>query len=696
MSGTATVTVPANDFFNETELEPRTDTLRRAAIMLASRAPTQQELETVTNGDESTLRSTLRALMSGEGFHRFLTEGTNDRLLVEGVQAPVLNLNLSYWSKVVQKQYEIRKAGLDAGLSKQQYDLNAFRYYQILDEGLKRAAGELVAYIAENDRPYTEVVTADYMMMTPQIAEGLDGSDLKFSNPSNDFEFKPGHIKLFWNDTQFIQSDPVFTTVITRLGTKQHAWGHAGVLSDLTFLQRYPTTPTNRNRARARWTLLNFLDIDIEKSAQRPTDPAALADTNNPTMNNPACTACHERMDPVAAAFQDYGLWAIYRINNGADSLDPNYKFPPDRSPTPYKQGDLWYRDMRTPGVLGQALASNDTLKEAGALIARDSAFPRASVKFWWPSVMNTDVLQAPAVTTDADYQARLTAYQAQAAAIEQFAREFRKDFNLKNLLVEMMMSPWFRAQSTARTDKRGAFAVAAVGTEKLLTPERLHRKINQLTGHSWRETTRQLGLGLLNTGLGNTYRTLYGGIDSYNIIRRSREMTPMMSAVMQNVALESACPIVLKEFMLPDASRKLFSGISEQDLPSTSVGAARIMQKLQELFLVLHGRQYSLDSQEISETFALFQQSWQEKVSANSNNLSANKTCAWNNDLHFFDGLNAPASLLTLNASNDAVWDTAAGNSFLASGLADSTRTKQAWVAVIAYMLSHYDFLYE
>jgi hypothetical protein len=70
---------------------------------------------------------------------------------------------------------------------------------------------------------------------------------------------------------------------------------HAGILTMPAFLQRYPSTETNRNRARARWTYKFFLDVDIEKSAARTTDPVALADTNNPTMNNKNCTVCHQQ-----------------------------------------------------------------------------------------------------------------------------------------------------------------------------------------------------------------------------------------------------------------------------------------------------------------------------------------------------------------------------------------------------------------
>ena len=67
--------------------------------------------------------------------------------------------------------------------------------------------------------------------------------------------------------------------------------------------------------------------MDVEKSASRTTDPEALADTDNPTLGNAACTVCHAALDPVAGAFQNYSDIGNYRANfGGADSLDRQYK----------------------------------------------------------------------------------------------------------------------------------------------------------------------------------------------------------------------------------------------------------------------------------------------------------------------------------------------------------------------------------
>ena len=59
-----------------------------------------------------------------------------------------------------------------------------------------------------------------------------------------------------------------------------------------------------------------------------------------------------------------------------------------------------------------------------------------------------------------------------------------------------------------------------------------------------------------------NGYRVLYGGIDSAGVTERARDMTSIMAGIAQSHALESSCPIVMKDFyLLPDGQRHLFAG---------------------------------------------------------------------------------------------------------------------------------------
>ena len=96
--------------------------------------------------------------------------------------------------------------------------------------------------------------------------------------------------------------------------------------------------------------------MDIEELSERTTDQEALADENNPTLNNPNCVVCHDILDPVAGAFQNYGDDGFYRDKTyGYNSLPYSYKRDPVNG---YQTGETWYNDMLAPGF-GNLLAPN-------------------------------------------------------------------------------------------------------------------------------------------------------------------------------------------------------------------------------------------------------------------------------------------------------------------------------------------------
>ena len=202
-------------------------------------------------------------------------------------------------------------------------------WYEVVQYGARRAPLELIAHVVENDLPYTEVLTADYIMANPWTARAY-GASTQFDDPDDRHEFRPSRIMNYYRmgDGFEAENDPVLQVGrILDPGPLHTDYPHAGILNTNAFLKRYPTTATNRNRARARWTYYHFLGLDVEKSASRTTDPVALADTNNPTMHNPACTVCHSVLDPVAGAFQNYGDEGYYKDKwGGLDSLDELYK----------------------------------------------------------------------------------------------------------------------------------------------------------------------------------------------------------------------------------------------------------------------------------------------------------------------------------------------------------------------------------
>ena len=703
-TGPAAIT-PAT-LFDGVSMEPWRSTLRRAAIVFAGRIPTDEEYAAIRGGSglDVRLRATLRGLMEGPQFHEFLIRAANDRLLTDRedqvIDGAATDDFVDFSNLYHQKAVNDRE--------------NLHIWEEKVIYGFRRAPLELIAHIVENDLPYTEVLTADYIMANAEAAEAY-GATTEFDEPQDVHEFKPSEIVSYYRDDESKVSE-------YSLGTGTHVinpgnlitdYPHAGILNTTVFLLRYPTTATNRNRARSRWTYYHFLGLDVEKSEPRTPDPVALADTNNPTMHNPACTVCHSVLDPVAGAFQNYGDEGFYRDQwGGLDSLDDHYKkdipnsvdfeikaqsyaqreavastwflaagdntvrlaFTNDHgdedgdrnihvdrldvrdskgrvidsheledveatggcnggygdshfsfycsgsveitvnapaaedydievvawadqygnelpnlsvavNSDPYREGDTWYRDMRSPGFGGELVPDADvSLPWLAEKIVADPRFADATVKFWWPAIMGTEIAEPPS-EGDANFDGRLLVSGAQAAEVARLAGGFRRGFrggkpyNLKDLLTEIVVSKWFRAGSVTGGDPVRAVALSNAGATRLLTPEELSSKTTALTGFDWQRSKpgssgSRLGEAPNWTNRERGYGLLYGGIDSDGITKRGRDLTSVMAGVAQRHAATASCPVVMKEFyLLPDEGRRLFEGVDRTVSPMSEFG---------------------------------------------------------------------------------------------------------------------------
>ena len=260
-----------------------------------------------------------------------------------------------------------------------------------------------------------------------------------------------------------------------------------------------------------------------------------------------------------------------------------------------YRDGDTWYRHMRRPGfvrepgfVTGEVPEdyNENSLQWLAERIVEDDRFAEAAVKFWWPAIMGSEVVALPEESDDADYEARKLEADVQDKEVRRLADRFRRGFewsgegayNLKDLLVELAMSPWFRAATTDAVDRGRDEAHRNAGAKRLLTPEELARKTLAFTGFQWGRhhphgPPHQHGWSEL-TDTKDRYGLLYGGIDSRGVIERARTMTSVMAGVAQSHALESSCPIVLRElYLLPQGERRLFAGIEARTTPAFEFG---------------------------------------------------------------------------------------------------------------------------
>ena len=540
-------------FLTEVILEPRQQTLRRATLLLQGRLPTSQESNAVVS--DATLRQALRSLMQGPEFRDFAVKATNDRLLINGSMFGPIDEGPANFLTLHNFAYENRETLL----------LNNSKGR--LDRAAYRVAGELVAYVVENGRPYTEILTADYTMVNPQLNEML-GGDAVFSSMDDERAFKPARIVGYYLDPSLkrLESESNQQAPYEAIGDPVTNYPHAGILTDLGFLNRYPTTATNRNRARARWVFYHFLDIDIEKSSQRPTDEAALKDQNNPTMNNPNCTVCHAILDPVAGAFQNWGSLNFYR-RNGHDTLDGFYKYPSSGG-TLYREGDLWYRDMRSPGLFDVKITERDsTLAELAKLIVEEDGFYTAAPKFWWSAIFGEPMIERPAVESDQGYDEKYAAYSAQQSAVDEFAATLRRGLDGKEMLTEMLMSAWFSGEQSASTQFAGAHSLSYLGGKQLLDPEQLSKKTRALTGVAWRtRLTPQNFVHWPSENIG----VLLGGIDGSSVTERAVELTPLLATLTLTHAAETSCLASIREFELPINDRRLFKFVDESTSPES------------------------------------------------------------------------------------------------------------------------------
>ena len=628
--------------FDGVDLLSNEETLRKAALLFTGRLPTESELASVAGGGEGELRQAVRNLMMEDGFENFLIEGANDHLLTLAYSRAVFTVVDRFYYPNSRQYFRQRNIpGSDA---------------RFTSEALAMEPLKLISHVVMNERPYTEVLTADYIMVNPWSAD-VYGGDVQFDNPNDPNEWREGRITEYYRCTICPRGDedsyPYYSIPTD--------YPHAGILNSPAFLARFPSTSTNRNRARARWAYYFFLDVDIEGLSERTTDPDALADEDNPTLNNPNCTACHDIMDPVAGAFQNYGDDGRYRDRRqGLDSLPNSYKNDPEGL---YQRGDIWYADMLAPGFKDLIAPNPDnSLQWLAQQFVIDERFGMGTVSFWFPAVIGRAPLAEPENPEDVDYQQKLAAYSAEREFMQATAADFvtgshgNGAHNLKDLLADLAMSGYFRARSSADLDNEKKLQLGDLGFGQLLTPEQLNRKLLETTGYDW-------SYGRFNT-LAEVYRLIYGGIDSLGITERATDLTTLMSTVVTTMANETACPMVAQDFGRPQEQRLLFPHVELGSLPTTHSGAIR--SNIQYLHERLLGENLLLDDPEIDASFNLFSETWQARIDAGKgpNISSETELC------------------ILENAVNPVT--------------SDPGQTLRSWAAVVNYLLRDYRYIHE
>jgi hypothetical protein len=545
--------------------------LRRATLSLAGRLPTEAELSAVASQGLKALPPLLDEVMKEDAFYDRLREGFNDIFLTVGYDGVAENaLSYEHFSKTRgwAEKHDLSEIADASARQKAKYKLSADYRKAMLGEPMK-----LIEHIVRNDRPFTEIVTADYIMVTPYTARGYgiyEELREKFQDPDDPFEYIPVKLKAL--------------VARTRDDDQESATGfypHAGLLSNFQYLRRYPTTETNRNRLRARMYFLHFLGIDALELAARVSDAAAVtAKYEIPTMQASECVVCHKTIDPVAGLFQDYyKLEGVYG-----------------------RRKDGWFKDMFGPGLEGEDMPPEErwrSLQWLGERTAKDPRFAVAMVEHAYYILTGRKVLLPPKELDDPLFAAKRRAYQEQRREIEAIAVRFaRADFNLKNVFKDWAISSFYRADglATATKDPARLAELDDVGLVRMLAPEQIERKVGAIFGQPWGKLNDQLAM-------------LYGGIDSKEVTERATDPSGAMGAIQRILANDVACQRTALDFAREPADRRLFPGIEPDVIPGASPETdAAIRRTIVHLHERILGRHDALDSPEVNRTWQLLQ----------------------------------------------------------------------------------------
>lgn len=598
--------------------------LARAAVLFAGRNPTAEERAAVTAGGANALRQTIRGYMQGPAFESFLNDVGDTHFLTPGVV--VFGNNVGYNATDFPSAADlINNVNLPAG-ERNRFQASARR------EGL-----ELMRFIVRNDRPWTHMVSANYTVVNGLMARYLNAvPEGTFVNPNDDNEWLPAQIPS------------------QRLGGMRE---HAGVLSTHPWLMRFPTTATNRNRHRVYIVAQQFLATDVNALAVRPIDDGG--SFRVPVVENPACAACHDTIDPIAAGFQNWAennRFLPFRSAGGKDiALPASYRsgnYPRDANGRAYyTEGDNWFRDQKAPGYGATAMpggvsGSPTALQWLGQQIAGDSRFALGAVHFWFEGVFGRAPLKAPSDQSSPQYAAQLAAYNAQHQELEEIAARFRANgYRVRDLLVDLVLSRWFRAERATGMDAGRAAALADLGSANMLLPSQLNLKLAALVGRGW-------------TDFNNPYTGLalnYGDFDGNTRVTRAKSHTMMQSVTIDRLVATQSCAITRGDFDKAAASRLLFPAVQLTDTPATTAGRDAIVQGVRHLHRWLLKEDLQAGDPEIARTVKLFEDVWADRANAPARPVA----CTYNN-------------------TNDPNY------------------TGRAWAAVIAYLLGDPKFLYE
>ncbi|MEQ1506953.1 MAG: hypothetical protein ABMB14_32295 [Myxococcota bacterium] len=438
----------------------------------------------------------------------------------------------------------------------------------------------LVEYVITNDRPLTELLTADYML-TDDVTAAIYGVP---------YDAEVGGWQLSaWPDER----------------------PRAGLLSSAQLWRRWESDGSNFNRGRANLVAGRLLCEPFDARDIVVAGGVDIADEFEvaaAVVENPGCVSCHQSLDPLAGYF--WGFKKLVHRNYVADSITHGCEFDwsetvpefgtsylPEDYCYPIRQynpadEDAWVDwDLRAPSYYGRPLGD---LADLGRAIADDPRFSQCMARQFYGYLAEVEPDAVPFPT---------------AAALQRVLEG--SGFDAKALVRAIVTDDGF-----TRRDGDGA-----IGGLLAVRPEQYARTIEDLTGFRWfsladpagcddpanpdvqRFGTQCWGDVDLSDSDVFGFRAMAGGVDGKVILRPTHTTTPTKTLVFQKLAENAAGFVVDRDLAVPAADRRL---LREVEGDTTDEGAVRA--QLAWLHDRLLAEQVDPDGPEVDADLALFE----------------------------------------------------------------------------------------
>jgi hypothetical protein len=426
---------------------------------------------------------------------------------------------------------------------------------------------ELIAYIVANDRPFTEIGTADYT-----IANELFQRDL--SRMPYQMEPVTGPA---WQPTHYLDGRP-----------------HAGLLSTSAFYDVWDTNNTNVNRRRAnRWSIVfhcyNFLDtpVDVTRDVDNNDASAVLSAVTT----RADCKACHDRLDPLASFLFPTDNAGALEDGDGTNFDDDFFSGNPERWRT---------ANMRPPAVYG---ALGTDLRDMGRFLVENERFAQCQTQRAFQMLF----LRKPKTGRE-------------LALANEIAGKWKTEdaYNYRALVKRWMLS-------TAYTERP---ANGDPDWVRRASPERLESLIQDLTGFLWARQPQddqddadpnsdppRVEVVPLLTTEENAFKVILGGINGVSVTGRSSSLNASVVTVQRKLAALAADYVLTNDLALPDGQRNLLNGVGGDEDPVADEAAIRGV--IRTMARRLYGERYTSDGPEVSNWFVLWKNLYADATQA-------------------------------------------------------------------------------